>query len=172
MRKMIRAMCLMLGLFPLLFTNCAQKKAELYAGNWRAENIIVGLNVIDELTMTVAHNETLSSAVPESALLKEEGNTFRVTFGVDGEAFVTVSANYTFDLKQYDFVFALEETWFELSGNLEEVSKGEYDFVGSMTYGGGILDYENGSEISLTVTSELGESEEITLHAIGLSELR
>ena len=68
--------------------------------------------------------------------MKENENTFRVIFEVDGEAFVTVSANYTFDLKQYDFVFALEETWFELSGNLEEVSEGEYDFVGSMTYGG------------------------------------
>ena len=171
MKKMIRAMCLMLGLLPLCLSGCAQKKAELYAGNWRAENIIVGLNFIDELTMTVAHNETLSSAVPEDTLLKEGGNTFRVTFGVDGETYTTVSANYTFDLKQYDFVFALGETWFELSGNLEEVSEGEYDFVGNMTYGGGILDYENGSEVSLTVTSELGESEEITLHAIGLEEL-
>ena len=171
MKKMIRAMCLMLGLLPLCLSGCAQKKAELYAGNWRAENIIVGLNFIDELTMTVAHNETLSSAVPEDTLLKEGGNTFRVTFGVDGETYTTVSANYTFDLKQYDFVFALGETWFELSGNLEEVSEGEYDFVGYMTYGGGILDDENGSEVSLTVTSELGESEEITLHAIALEEL-
>lgn len=171
MKKTFRALCLMLGLLPLLLAGCNDARVNLYAGNWRAENIIVGLNVIDELTMTVSHNETLSSAVPESTLLKEEGNTFRVTFGVDGETYTTVSANYIFDLKQYDFVFALGETWFELSGNLEEVSEGEYDFVGYMTYGGGILDDENGSEVSLTVTSELGESEEITLHAIALEEL-